>query len=192
MQNNHAFRGKDFEARLNSFCSTINANGGFAHKLQPSYKNEHGKNITIGEPFDYIIAVPGELHCFEAKSTYENKWYIRGGSFYAQTYNRRERAQLTRIKLALGENVMCYFLVWFKQFDKVIRFDTSLINAAVEGGIKGLLPEDGIPWHPQDILSKCPGYDITRFIAGDDSLIPPVRHSERTLTLWPNGGDYQL
>lgn len=183
-------RGKIFEQKLDLVVQRINQAGGFATKLNAEFSKGHCGKV-LGEPFDYIITVSGEIHCFDAKTTLSNSFYISGAyPNTAQNHVRRELANLVRIKQLLGNTAMCYFLVWFRGENEqcTIRFDTDLILDVMRRGVKTLLPSWGVAWNPDALLAKCPGYNTTENIAGQEAFHSHrPKHNlnrERTLCLW--------
>ncbi|MBR0150211.1 MAG: hypothetical protein IJP89_02480 [Synergistaceae bacterium] len=168
--NSHAGKGKDFEVEINAMCDIVNMAGGFAHKLQPE-KVGVGQALKVirGEPFDYIIIVPDEIHCFDAKVTQSDAWPITGILDGDKGYAiHRQASNMLRVSKLLGKTAQCYFAVWFKAISPsptqypLVRFEADAVIEAARRGVKALRPSDGVAWHFMDILEKCPDIDYVR------------------------------
>lgn len=127
-------RGYQFEIELNRLAQFINSRGGFMHKNHAN-RTEAGTWLE-GEPFDYEILLKGKLYCFDAKECSARRWNLKNAKLN----------QLNNLLLCEKNGAESFFLVWFKQINKIIKYDAELVKQALIDGKKSLTPEEGAVW----------------------------------------------
>ena len=127
-------RGFEFENELNRLSKYLNAKGIHMHTNQPD-RTESGLYLE-GEPFDYEVVSGGKLHCFDAKECAGNRWSLSNAKLN----------QLNNLLVCQKNGAQAYFLVWFRNVNKIIRFDADYVKQALIEGKKSLLPEEGQQW----------------------------------------------
>ncbi len=127
-------RGFQFENELNRLAKFLNSSGVHMHKNH-AHRSIDGTFIE-GEPFDYEIIVNGVIHCFDAKECSAKTWSLTNAKLN----------QLNNMLVCQKNGAQAYFLVWFKQVNKLIRFDADMIQQALICGKKSLRPEEGKIW----------------------------------------------
>ena len=127
-------RGFEFEKELNRLSKYLNSTGVHMHK---NHANRTESGIWLeGEPFDYEVISNGVIHCFDTKECAGERWSLKNAKLN----------QLNNLLACSNNGAEAYFLVWFKKFNKIIRFDVELIKNALIQGIKSLKPEEGKIW----------------------------------------------
>lgn len=127
-------RGFEFENELNRVAKYLNSIGIHMHKNH-ARRTESGVYIE-GEPFDYEVISSGVIHCFDAKECTAKAWNLSNAKL----------SQLNNLLVCQKNGAQAYFLVWFKVFNKIIRFDVDFIKSALIDGKKSLKPEEGKIW----------------------------------------------
>ena len=127
-------RGFEFENELNRVAKYLASVGIHMHKNH-AHRTESGIYIE-GEPFDYEVFSHGTVHCFDAKECSAKSWSLQNAKL----------SQINNLCMCQKNGAEAYFLVWFKKFNKVIRFDATIVKAALERGRKSLDPDEGEIW----------------------------------------------
>ena len=127
-------RGFQFENELNRVSKYLASIGIHMHKNH-ARRTESGLYLE-GEPFDYEVLVNGHLHCFDAKECAAKSWNLSNAKL----------SQLNNLLMCQKNGAQAYFLVWFRAYNKIIRFDVDIIKLALINGKKSLKPEEGETW----------------------------------------------
>ena len=127
-------RGFEFENELNKVSKYLNSIGVHMHKNHAK-RTESGIYLE-GEPFDYEVISHGTIHCFDAKECSSTAWSLKNAKL----------SQLNAMLMCQKNGAQAYFLVYFKEQNKIIRFDVDVIKAALIAGKKSIKPEEGQEW----------------------------------------------
>ena len=127
-------RGFEFENELNRVSKYLNSQGVHMHKNH-ARRTEQGIYLE-GEPFDYEVISHGVIHCFDAKECSGKSWSLANAKL----------SQLNNLLACQKNGAQAYFLVWFKEVNKIVRFDADFIKEALINGRKSLKPEEGKSW----------------------------------------------
>lgn len=127
-------KGFEFENELNRVSKYLNSVGVHMHKNHANRTNE-GVYLE-GEPFDYEVISKGKIHCFDAKECATARWSLSNAKL----------SQVNNLVACARNGAQAYFLVWFKETNKIIRFDAELVKSALINGKKSLKPEEGLKW----------------------------------------------
>ena len=127
-------RGFEFENELNRVSKYLNSKGVHMHKNH-AHRTESGIYLE-GEPFDYEVVSGGTLHCFDAKECSAKSWSLSNAKL----------TQLNNLLACQKNGAQAYFLVWFRNVNKIVRFDVELVKQALIDGKKSLKPEEGKSW----------------------------------------------
>ncbi|MBQ3646554.1 MAG: Holliday junction resolvase RecU [Synergistaceae bacterium] len=127
-------KGYEFENELNRVAKYLNAIGVHMHKNH-AHRTESGIYLE-GEPFDYEVIAHGVIHCFDAKECSAKSWNLSNAKLN----------QLNNMLVCQKNGAQAYFLVWFRLFNKIIRFDVDFVKQALIEGKKSLTPEEGKLW----------------------------------------------
>lgn len=142
-------RGKELEQYIQAEIDSLSTWGIHGHKNHT--QRTHSGLPIKGEPFDFEIFFPGQVHLFDAKecSSRKLRWSFSDIRL-PDTRLARQFSALHQCALS-GSYVQAYFLVWFKRAPNpflFIRFDTAYIWSLLNYPAKKYLsPEEGIPWH---------------------------------------------
>ncbi|MBQ7197542.1 MAG: Holliday junction resolvase RecU [Synergistaceae bacterium] len=133
-------RGAEFENELNRIATSLNSIGVHMHK---NHARRTNSGIYLeGEPFDYEIIANGVIHCFDAKECKAKSWNLSNAKIN----------QLNNLLVCQRNGAQAYFLVWFKNEHKIIRFDADLVQKAFIDGRKSLSPNEGKIWTWTELL----------------------------------------
>lgn len=124
----HGYRGKALERSLNKLCKEIQKQGFHAHKNEP--KRTYDGRFISGEPFDYEIFTPNYKWCFDAKECKGDSWNLSNAKL----------SQVNALKQCKNAGLDAFFLVYFYQTKKLIRFD---VDTVINSDKSSLKPEDG-------------------------------------------------
>lgn len=138
-------RGHEFEAELNRVSKYLNANGIHMHKNH-ARRTEQGVYLE-GEPFDYEVISGGVIHCFDAKECSGTRWNLSNAKLN----------QLNNLLVCQKNGAQAYFLVWYRNVNKIIRFDVDLVKQKLAEGKKSLIPEEGKKWEWTELLTSRSG-----------------------------------
>ena len=127
-------RGFQFEIELNRVSKYLNSIGVHMHKNH-ARRTESGLYLE-GEPFDYEVIANGVIHCFDAKECMAKSWNLKNAKL----------SQLNNLLVCQKNGAQAYFLVWFRNENKIIRFDVNVIKQALIDDKKSLKPEEGQLW----------------------------------------------
>ena len=139
VKSSNGLRGKALERSLNKLIRIIQKKGFHAHKNQPE-RTYSGKFIA-GEPFDYEIFTDKVKWCFDAKECHETSWNIKTNA---------KITQVNALKQCQNAGFEAFFLVYFHESKKLIRFDIDLI---IQTDKKSLKPEDGVEVNLNEIFN---------------------------------------
>ena len=150
-------RGSKLEKWLDEICVQLNSLGCHAHKNQPR-RTFDGFYIE-GEPFDYEFFVNGQVHCFDAKENMSgrNAWKISYGGEIGKKINARNMREAVNLMNCARNGAQAYFLVFFghpdsEVYNKLIRFDASMIYAAMRRGEPEVHYSEGQIWDLNEIM----------------------------------------
>ena len=127
-------RGFEFENELNRVSKYLNSKGIHMHKNH-AHRTESGLYLE-GEPFDYEVISNGHFFCFDAKECASKRWNLSNAKLH----------QLNNLLICAKNGAQAYFLVWFRESNKVVRFDAEVVRQALADGKKSLTPEEGVLW----------------------------------------------
>ena len=135
-------RGYELEAELNRLSKYLNANGIHMHKNH-ARRTERGVYLE-GEPFDYEVISCGVLHCFDAKECAGGRWNL----------SNAKMSQLNTLLVCRKNGAQAYFLVWFRKYNKIVRFNAEQIKQKLSDGIKSVSPEEGEVWDWTELVTS--------------------------------------
>ena len=127
-------KGFEFENELNRVSKYLNSIGIHMHKNH-ARRTESGIYLE-GEPFDYEVISNGVIHCFDAKECASKTWNL----------NNAKLSQLNNMLVCKKNGAQAYFLVYFREEKKIIRFDVDVIKSALIAGKKSMKSEEGQEW----------------------------------------------
>ena len=135
-------RGYELENELNRLSKYLNAHGVHMHKNH-ARRTEQGVYLE-GEPFDYEVLSNGVLHCFDAKECSSERWYLKNAKL----------SQLNNLLVCRKNGAQAYFLVWFRKYNKIVRFNAEQIKQKLSDGIKSVSPEEGEVWDWTELVTS--------------------------------------
>lgn len=125
-------RGYSLENQIDKIIGYVNDSGGQAHKNH-AQRTADGLYIS-GEPFDYEIFFNNKVMCFDAKECKQERWNLAN-------------AKLTQVK-HLNNCKACgcdsFFLVYFYNDNKLVKFDVTFIVECMKNQIKSLPSNQGV------------------------------------------------
>ena len=127
-------RGFEFEIELNRVAKYLASQGVHMHKNH-AHRTQSGLYLE-GEPFDYEVISNGVIHCFDAKECASKSWNLSNAKVN----------QLNNLLICQKNGAQAYFLVWFREVNKIVRFDADIVKAALVQGKKSLTPKEGKIW----------------------------------------------
>lgn len=125
-------KGHYLEIELNKIINYLNNNGVHAHKNHAK-RTQDGVYLE-GEPFDYEVISNGKTFCFDAKECHANKWNLKTNAKLSQVKNLLDAAD---------NGAEAFFLVWFAEQNKIVKFDIHYVQEAMAKGTSSLKAEDG-------------------------------------------------
>lgn len=132
-------RGKEFEKYLEDLCSVLESHGIYTeHKSTTRLAD--GTPVK-GEPMDFEILARGRILKFDAKECGEVRWNLK-----------KNARQNDKLKQAKANGADAFYLVWFKLWNKAVRFDVEQVMEAAEQGVKSLRVNDGPVWEWERLL----------------------------------------
>ncbi len=118
-------KGAHLEREMDKVLRYLDTLGIHGHKNHPKRLNDG--TYVEGEPFDYEVFSPSRVWTFDTKECEAEAW------------------PLSKAKLSQVNNLVKtggFFLVWFVQSRKLIRFDAELVASKL--GVEGSLsPREG-------------------------------------------------
>lgn len=117
--------------RVLSYLSTLGIHGHKNHVRRTA----EGQYLE-GEPFDYEVFVNGTVHCFDAKECAGKTWSLKNAKL----------SQIDNLLKCAAHGAEAYFLVFFKAFQKLKRFDAAYVKDALRSGRVSLGPDEGVDW----------------------------------------------
>lgn len=131
----------NFEYQINKLCNYVNTIGYHAHKNHPERLND-GKYIK-GEPYDYEIFLPEYKACFDAKECKSKSW----------SFKDKDLKQAEQLKHCKNTGMDAFFLVYFYQYKKMIKFDVDIFIEALKTK-KNLKPNEGTEWNISELINE--------------------------------------
>lgn len=103
-----------------------------------------GSGQTVkGEPFDYEIFAPSKVHCFDVKECAGERWNLKTNA---------KPAQINALIQCERSGAECYFLVYFIQKNKVVKFPVKQVLNAMKAGVKSFSADEGRPFEWKTFL----------------------------------------
>ena len=127
-------RGKHLEREIDRLISWLDEQGIHGHKNH--VKRTEGGVYLEGEPFDYEVFCNGKFAAFDAKECHERRWNLAN-------------AKLSQIRHLLNlrkHGADAFFLVYFAQSKRLVKFDVELVRKAIASGAKSLTADEGSDW----------------------------------------------
>jgi len=129
-----ASRGHYLEKEIERVLKFLESLGVHGHKNH-ARRTADGAYIE-GEPFDYEVFSNGVLHCFDAKECAGKTWSLKNAKL----------SQIDNLLKCAAHGAEAYFLVFFKAFQKLKRFDAAYVKDALRSGRVSLGPDEGVDW----------------------------------------------
>ena len=123
-----------FESQINKLIKYIFDIGYFGTKLHPN-RNHTGQYIE-GEPFDYMIVLPNYKACFDAKMCEGLKWQFKP----------KDIKQAENLKHCKNAGMDAFFLVYFSDYKRMVKYDVDLFLSVLAEGRKHLKITEGEEW----------------------------------------------
>ncbi len=130
-----------FESQINKLIKYIFDIGYFGTKLHPN-RNHTGQYIE-GEPFDYMIVLPNYKACFDAKMSKGMRWQ----------FEEKDIKQAENLKHCKNAGMDAFFLVYFSDYKRMVKYDVDLFLSVLAEGRKHLKITEGEEWD----YKKCLG-----------------------------------
>lgn len=127
-------RGQFLESQIDKLINYTNACGYLAAKLYP--KRLADGTYIEGEKFDYIFILPGQVIVFDAKESKGKTW----------PFAKKDMEQADNLKKCKNAGCDAFFLVYFSELKKLIKFDIDKFIEALSYNKKHLKPEQGEEW----------------------------------------------
>ena len=136
-------RGKQLEKQIDHLIKWIDSIGYHGHKNHPKRLND-GKYIE-GEPFDFEIFTPSYKCCFDTKECKSNRWSLENAKPHQVDY----------LKKCTNCGLDAFFLVYFFNYKRLVKFDVDLIIECLSNDVSSLGVDDGKEWKEiYDIKNK--------------------------------------
>ncbi|WP_279160516.1 Holliday junction resolvase RecU [Thomasclavelia cocleata] len=136
-------RGKQLEKQIDHLIKWIDSIGYHGHKNHPKRLND-GKYIE-GEPFDFEIFTPSYKCCFDTKECKSNRWSLENAKPHQVDY----------LKKCKNCGLDAFFLVYFFNYKRLVKFDVDLIIECLSNDVSSLGVDDGKEWKEiYDIKNK--------------------------------------
>jgi penicillin-binding protein-related factor A (putative recombinase) len=123
-----------FESQINKLIKYIFDIGYFGTKLHPN-RNHEGQYIE-GEPFDYMIVLPNYKACFDAKMSKGMRW----------RFEKKDIKQAENLKHCKNAGMDAFFLVYFSDYKRMVKYDVDLFLSVLAEGRKHLKITEGEEW----------------------------------------------
>ena len=123
-----------FESQINKLIKYIFDIGYFGTKLHPN-RNHAGQYIE-GEPFDYMIILPNYKACFDAKMSKGMRW----------RFEKKDIKQAENLKHCKNAGMDAFFLVYFSDYKRMVKYDVDLFLSVLAEGRKHLKITEGEEW----------------------------------------------
>lgn len=123
-----------FESQINKLIKYIFDIGYFGTKLHPN-RNHEGQYIE-GEPFDYMIVLPNYKACFDAKMSKGMRW----------RFEKKDIKQAENLKHCKNASMDAFFLVYFSDYKRMVKYDVDLFLSVLAEGRKHLKITEGEEW----------------------------------------------
>lgn len=123
-----------FEQKVDKLIDHVNAKGYFAHKLC-SRRTAEGKYLE-GEPFDYLIDLPGKMLRFDAKESHELSWHIKP----------KDIKQTENLKRCKNTGADAFFLIYFYPVKKMLRVNVDYVIKILGEGRKSIKHTECDEW----------------------------------------------
>lgn len=135
-------RGKYLERQLDCLLDALAARGVHGHKNR-AYRTIRGDFIE-GEPFDYEIFSRGRLYVFDAKECRGKSWNLKTNA---------KLSQLNNLCMLANHGADAFFLVYFWDAGKVVKFGADAVKDALCRGVKSLKADDGEVWAWESMIA---------------------------------------
>ena len=63
-------------------------------------------------------------------------------------------SQLNTLLVCRKNGAQAYFLVWFRKYNKIVRFNAEQIKQKLSDGIKSVSPEEGEVWDWTELVTS--------------------------------------
>ena len=130
------------ERQLDCLLDALAARGVHGHKNR-AYRTIRGDFIE-GEPFDYEIFSKGRLYVFDAKECRGKSWNLKTNA---------KLSQLNNLCMLANHGADAFFLVYFWDAGKVVKFGADAVKDALCRGVKSLKADDGEVWAWESMIA---------------------------------------
>jgi len=133
-------KGQFLESQIDKVIEVVKSQGYWGQKNHP-HRTEKGTYLE-GEPFDYFIITDKVKYAFDAKESHSIRWQFK----------QKDIKQANNLKKLKKCGFDAFFLVYFANEHKVIRFDVDQFISALEQKRMHLKSDEGMVFDFKEVL----------------------------------------